>query len=255
MVAFSGFDPPTESNVRIFNVTPALWKVWKILLRFVVLGAPLIALATLIAHFAWQFSGSGRWELEIDRNDGVKVYSLKVPGSTLKEFKGTVKVRSALAPIVEAMHDPEVCKKIGCYEMRFIDEPIPARRYSTFRMDYPMRFRTREFVIRSETFQDPRNLEVMIVISAVPDKLPPSNCCFRVRDIYNTWRFTPLDGDEVMVEYTINMDEGGFLPGHLLNAIRPKFIHFTLSGMEKLVSEEKYRDAKFEFIQEVEAVR
>ena len=233
------------------STTPQTWRAK--LLKFVVWGVTLTIITFFAAHVAWKFSGSGEWKIEFDRGDGVTIYSLKLPGETAKKFKGTVKLRSALSPIVAAMYDPTVCEDMGCYKVKFFDEPTPAWRFSTFRFDFPLFFNTREYVVMTTAHQDPRTLRVQITIAAAADALPPDSCCVRVRHMYNTVRLTPLNSGEVFVEYSVDLNEGGLIPTYLLNIIRPEFIHATLSGMQELVDREKYSDVQFDFIQEVPA--
>ena len=56
-------------------------------LKVLSFGSALVLAILLVAHFAWKYSGSNKWELEINKN-GVQVYALKSPGFTLKTIQG-----------------------------------------------------------------------------------------------------------------------------------------------------------------------
>lgn len=220
-----------------------------VLLRVTVTVIVLLA----VARFAWRFSGSNQWEL-VREGKGAKVYALKQPGADLLQLKGTVQVRSTLAGVVSWLQDPSTCADIGCKDVRIVEKVSDQINYSAFRYDVPPPFRSREFVLRQHVHQIPETREVWAEFAAVPDKIPHNSCCLRVTHLLNTWKLTPLDGGIVDVEYTINMNEGGFVPDLLLNMERTKYLFWQLKKMQKYVEQEKYQRATFDFIVEKEGV-
>lgn len=209
----------------------------------------LVALS-LIGNTIWKFSGSNKWEL-IGEKNGVKVYSLKSPGTDIAQVKGVVRVRSSLAGLVAFMQDPTVCKKIGCRESYVIERVDDQFMYTTFRFNLPFKFQPREFVLSAHFFQNPRNKEVQLRYAPAPEKLPPNDCCFRVTDMHNTWRFTPVGNGLTDVEFHMKMDDGGFMPDVLINQIRPQVMYKALPRLQKLLDDPKYQQAKFGFITEL----
>lgn len=105
-------------------------------------------------------------------------------------------------------------------------------------------------MIRTQIHQNPQTKEVLIVNTSVPDKVPLDDCCFRVTEMNNTMRFTPLGNGEVEVEYIQNMHEGGYVPDLLLNTNRPKTFYMLFSSIQELLDKEKYQNAKLGFIEE-----
>ena len=202
-----------------------------------------------VARLIWRFSGSNQWEFVQEKN-GVKVYSLKAPGLDVEQVKGIVRVRSTLAGIVKFMQDPDVCNDIGCYESKMLDRVDDQLQYFSFRYHYPFPFHAREFVVRAQFYQNPHTKEVFLEYAAAPDRVPPNDCCFRITDMNNTWRFTPLENGQVEIEYTVNMNDGGFVPDLLLNMKRPQVMFAILPRLQGLLDKEKYQSAKFDFIKE-----
>ena len=88
------------------------------------------------------------------------------------------------------------------------------------------------------------------MVAAAPDKAPPNDCCFRVTEMNNTWRLTPLENGLVEIEYVFNTNMGGFMPALSLNTRRPKFVVSVLSKLQEFLDKKKYQDAKFDFIKE-----
>jgi hypothetical protein len=233
----------TENSVA----KPKRWikRVLKVLL---VVSLSLVTL-TFVVQLIWRFSGSNQWELVRDQN-GVKIYTLKTPGLDSIQVKGMVRLRSTLSGMLTFMLDPGTCADYGCYDSYVIERVDDQILYSTFRTNLPFPFQTRQYVIRSQLHQDPQTKEVLLVNSAVPDKIPLNDCCFRVTAMNNTLRFKPLGNGEVDLEFIMNMNEGGYVPSLILSRMYPKVVYSVLRGMQRLLDREKYQNAKHNYIQE-----
>jgi hypothetical protein len=219
------------------------------LVKFVARVSVALVVLYVVAQVAWRFSGSNKWELVRDQN-GVKIYTLKAAGADLIQVKGIVRVRSTMGGLVKLMTDPATCDDYGCYDAHTIERVDDWLEYASFRLDLPFPFQTRELVFRGQIHQDPRTKEVLLVLAAAPDKAPPDNCCLRVMDMNNTWRFTPLGNGQIEIEYVQNMDEGGFIPDLLLNRRRPKLVAAILSKIQGMLNRKNYQDARLDFIKE-----
>jgi hypothetical protein len=219
----------------------------KQVLKVLVLVGVCLAALFFVARLIWRFSGSNQWEF-VQEVKGVKIYSLKAPGLDLKQFKGIVRVRSTLASIIKFMQDPEICPDVGCHDLKVIERVDDQLQYWSFRYSLPFPFQTREFVTRVQVSQNQQTKEVLMWVAAAPDKTPPHDCCFRVTDMNNTWRLTPLENGQVDIEYVINMNQGGFVPDLFLNVGTPRFMLLILPNLQGFLNREKYRDAKFDFI-------
>jgi len=217
-------------------------------LRFLLLVTVSLLALLFVIRQVWRFSGSNQWELVGEKN-GVRVYSLKAPGSDLEQFKGVFRVHSTLAGLVRYFQDQDACKDVGCINAHEIERVDDQLQYASFQYKLPFPFRTREFVVRQQFYQNPHTKEVLAEYVAAPDKTPPDECCFRVTNMNNRWRLTPLENGEVEVEYIMDMNEGGFMPDLLSNVSRPQ-IFFLLPNLQRWVSKEKYQSAKVDFIKE-----
>jgi len=224
-------------------------KTWgkKLLNVFLIASVSLMALY-FVGRLVWRFSGSNQWELDRDTS-GVKMYSWKAPGSDLKKFKGIVRIHSTPAILVKMTQDPELCLDAGCTQAKMIERVDDQLQYYSFQFKLPFPLHAREFVVREQYYQNPRTKDVLLEVVAAPDKIAPDSCCFRVSDIYNTWRFTPLENGVVEVEWFVNMNEGGFVPDVLLNT-RSKGMFQLLRELQGMASREKYQNAKFDFVKE-----
>jgi len=232
-----------------------------------------IAVALLIVYTAarivWRASGSNEYELAIDRN-GVKVFTLKVPGEDLRVVRAETRVRSSMAGLVALL--TEVCGEyafkppaptgligriranlfpnFGCIDGGEVHRVDGHLQYGKFRFVFPFPFRPREFVTRSDIHQDPRTGKVWIEYAAAPEQAPPDDCCVRVMRMNNFFQLTPVGKGFVEIEYVLNLDEGGFLPVWLANYTYPKFVFNILRGFPPRLAQAKYQSAKSDVIVE-----
>jgi hypothetical protein len=220
--------------------------------KFVSLGALTLVAILLIAHMAWNRSGSNQWELEIDK-DGVKVYSLKSPGSSLKQFKMVTRIKTTLNRVVASLTDSDLenCKEWYKERCVGVQSVVPwnqkGQHYVTlFRVNYPSPFSPRDILTKGQFTQDPKSKAVFVEFTAAPDMLPKNDCCFRIVHMSNTWRLTPLENGEIEVENTHNTDFG--LPYILYNRRMPDALYNVGINLPKFFNKEKYNNASFDFI-------
>jgi hypothetical protein len=227
-------------------VKPKTWV--KRLGRVLFLASVSLMALYFVGRLVWRFSGSNQWELEREER-GVKMYYWKTPGIDVKKYKGVVRIHSQLATLVKMTQDPDLCLDAGCKEAKMLERVDDQLQYYSFKFNLPAPFKPREFVVREQYYQNPKTKDVLLEVVGAPDKIPPNDCCFRVSDINNTWRFTPLGKGEVEVEWMVNMNEGGFLPDLFLNK-RSRAMFPLLHGLQAMADRQKYQNAKFDFVKE-----
>lgn len=226
--------------------------------KYILYGAVSLVFIILAANAIWLRSGSNNWELAIDK-DGVKVYTLKSPGSSVVKFKGVTKYKYTLSQMLLSFNDDsytgEDCGKYmpGCVEYRFLKPWDPKRMSNTqyWRFGLGGPFADREMVLLGTVFQDKETKEVVLENIAVPNEIPPNDCCVRLTHMHNIWRYTPVGNGELQVEYTQDFDLGGFFPDFLLS-LGASQVHMTLHTFlpELIESKEAYATAKVDFIED-----
>ena len=222
------------------------------LFNIAMVSGVVLIVGALIAHMAWKYSGSNQWELELDKN-GVKVYSLKSPGSTLKKFKMTTRVKTTLNRAVAALsdHSLENCKDWipGCASSTSIEPWNPQGLYSinAYRVELPFPFSPRDLVLKDQYSQDPQSKAVTVHVMAIPNVLAENDCCVRVRHMHNVWHWTPLKDGEVELEIVSDLDTR--LPYIMANGRVDNLYRFG-SRMQTLLDKEQYQSQKFDFIKE-----
>ncbi|HYK05697.1 MAG TPA: hypothetical protein VE974_28365 [Thermoanaerobaculia bacterium] len=214
-------------------------------------GTALIMATLAVAHFAWKYSGSNKWELVQDKK-GVQFYELKVPGETRKQFKVVGRVKTTLNRIVATMTDtsPKACAQFvpGCVGGEILKQwDSQSLNYvQSFRINFKRVFSPREMVIKTQFSQDPQTKALLIECTAVP--APPNDCCVRVSDVNNTWRYTPLGNGQLQVEFVSNYDPG--VPYFIYNRIIPRGLTGIPRHVERVFNKEQYGQTEFAWLNE-----
>lgn len=209
----------------------------------------------LIAHFVWVASGSNQWQLAREQ-DGIKLWTLKSPGSGLVRVKGEVRIKSSVSGMVKLLEEFDNSIEGFDMDVQLIREiaSTPGNRaiYSRFKFEVPIPgVMTRDYVLFSERFQDPETKKVEINLMAAPDIVPRDPCCVRVTHLHNNWKLTPLRNGELDVEFTQDTDDGGF-PYPVQNVFLTEGTHMILEQMRGLMKQEKFQNAQVASIHELD---
>lgn len=231
----------TEAKPRVKWRT----RIWKYLL-YAVLALAAVALAV---HLSYTYSGSGKWELVSDRQ-GVKVYSMKLPGHDLKKFTAVFRVKASLASIMGFMQDSDSDLDVDFYKARELERHGPQMMVTTWRSGFPRPFTDRDFVVRHTFTQDPATKEVYYVLQSLPDMIPPDSCCVRVPTMNNSWQITPLKNGEVEIRWVIDMDIGGAMPYFVINQAHPEIMTDFASKLQGYFDRPKYAHMKYDWLAE-----
>ncbi|WKD49184.1 hypothetical protein [Microbulbifer spongiae] len=205
----------------------------------------LVAIAWLI-YFT--YSGTGEWQL-IREDNGVQVYSLKEPGTTLMRFKSSTKVNATLGAFVKMIHDPNACGSF-CHDGKLIEQVADNIQYSSYKTNMPLWFKRREKLVMIHTQQNPETGQVVTNIIAAPNRSERDPCCLRTTHKHNIWTMTPMENGQVKVEFVFDEDFGGNMPGFLVNSVMKKYMYRVMYHMQSLLDRELYKDATVDFIQE-----
>jgi len=220
-------------------------------LKAISLVALVVVASLFVAHVIWKHAGSNQWTLEMDKN-GIEIYSLKAPGSTLKQFKAVRRVKTtlvrAVGPMIEG--DAESCAKWvpGCAGVETVEPWNSKELYGIdlWRMNLHFPFQPREFLLKTQVFPDRQTKTVRIDIVAFPDMRPRDKCCFRIENMHNIWQFKPVDSDQVEVQFVDNMDFG--IPYVLANAMGAKNVYGMFEQLPDLLADQPKPSDKLGFL-------
>jgi hypothetical protein len=247
-----------EETIASPSISTAPKKAKSPLWKKLYVAFALLVFAGVAGDQIWKASGSAEWKLAKDE-DGVKVYKLKVPGDRLIKTKtvmeGDYTLSQVAAPhIID--HNLETCKIWipNCMAVTPIKDFDPVTRSSVdmWRLDFPSPFDDRELLISTIASQEKASKAVALDVVVLPNVLPHNEGVVRVEQMHNRWTFTPKPNGKVEVELIQDTNLGGSFPYFLMNMVIVDESHaFFRDELRKVLKQEKYANARFEFIDEL----
>ncbi|MDO8674788.1 MAG: START domain-containing protein [Candidatus Omnitrophota bacterium] len=165
------------------------------------------------------YAGENPWKLRIN-DQGVSVYTRKVDGSPILEFKGDMIVDAPLAKIVALFEDEKGLPVwyYQCTQARLLKDEGPQDKVLYIVLDLPWPVAHRDSIFRRSKSSD-TNGAVSYSIKALPDELPLKKGMVRVQAINSVWRFTPLADGQTEIYFQQHSDPGGSIPALLVNRL------------------------------------
>jgi hypothetical protein len=238
------YDEIKESTVA--RARPKRKQRWTVLQTLLVVGAALVA-----AQLAYTWSGSSKWQF-VEEKQGIKLYSMKVPGENILRFLSVFRIKSTLNQAVAFMQDDDSdVSDVGFYDSKILKQDSINLRWTTWKMRFPSPMTDRQFIVRHSFTQDPKTKEVLYALDATPQMLPEDDCCVRIRKMSNSWRLIPEKNGEVEINWIINADFGGWIPYFMLNRRLAWEMFDFGSGLQEIVSRQKYIGAKTGWVEEM----
>lgn len=211
--------------------------------------------AALTSHFAWKYSGSDQPKLVIDK-DGIKVYSIKTPGSSVLKIMATRRVPTTMDKAVSGMMDDslENCAdwNSNCFASRAVDpwDPKTASYTQLWVQNVGTPFAPREYLLNTQLSKDPATKAVTVQFKAAPDKLPPDDCCVRVRHMQSRWQFTPAGENQIDVKLLMDIDVE--VPYFLFNMEVADSVYATFEDLPRVFNAKRYENARVEWLHSAE---
>jgi hypothetical protein len=158
------------------------------------------------------------WKLEKDSN-GIKIYTRDIPGSSIKELKIQLTVKSTLAGVSKLFNDVTSFSQwvYNCKESKVIKSVNPFEYYSYCVYKVPWPADNRDEITHCVQTQDP--VTKVITIKRVGERnfAPENDGIVRVQSVNCTTVLTPLNSGDVQIDYRVHMEPGGLVPAFLVN--------------------------------------
>ena len=253
-----------SSQVAPEESTPSLKKqsmLWRWIKWVLITLCVFIALIS-ISNMIWMNTGDGEWKLEIDR-EGTKIYSLKAPGSSVKQFKGTTTHRNItlshiIAPLVEEIVTENCSDWVpNClnYEILKPFDETTLSNTTMWTLSLFPPFSPREVLLQGQIEQDPMTKAIFLQNIAVPNTISRNECCVRVVHFHNTFLYQPLPNGDVHVTFQQDLDMGGLFPALLYNLGSAeelwKMLHVDFPTLYESGRYSEFKDKHYDFIEEL----
>ena len=195
-----------------------------------------------------------KWILAKDE-ENIKVYTRKVEGTNLKEFKGVVTIKASLTSLVVLVSDAAAAPEwlANCSETAVLKQ-ISTKEFYTYSLSKaPWPVADRDSIVHNLISQDRDTLVVTIKQTGKPDRIKEKKNITRVKRIEGVWQFTPKKDGNIEIVYQNLSDPGGAIPVWLVNSSLVSQPYGTLIKLQEVVKREKYQNATLEFVVEPEA--
>lgn len=195
---------------------------------------------------------AGDESLVIDRQQ-VKVWTVTVPGESLRGFRAVTTVHSSLSGLVNLLTDTAAAPR-WVYRTRRMEVLRCDEQAGTFAVLAEMDFwplANRDVVVEGRIVQDPATLAVSIDSRGVSlASVPPREGVVRMPALRGRWEFRPLGEGRVEVTMTGHADPGGHIPDFLVNLMIQETPFRTLLGLRKAIPAPRYQQSRYAGIRE-----
>ena len=198
----------------------------------------IILIFFVLAFTARLYAAEYPWQLK-KTTEGISVYTRKVEGSAMLEFKATITVDAPLAKIIPIFEDAKGLMSwyYQCIHSELVknENPQDKIQYIVLRLPWPVA--ERDCIFRRSKSTDEKNSSTSYTIQALPDFLPIKKDKIRVPMINAIWRFTPLPDGKTEIYFQQHTDPGGSIPSFLVNAMAVDTPFNSLKTLRQLIME------------------
>lgn len=212
-----------KTCLKNFTIIPLLTSAFLLLFSFATLQA---------AEYPWQLKKN---------TDGITVYTRKVEGSPILEFKASVTVDAPIDKVIALFEDEKRMTEwyYQCVRFELVDNENPTKKIFYFVIHLPWPVTERDSVFRRTKSTDPATKSVSYTLTALPDRLPRDKEKIRVLELKSMWRITPLSDEKTELYIQQHSNPGGIIPSFVVNSLVVDIPFHSLKNFRKLLSSTK----------------
>jgi hypothetical protein len=199
-------------------------------LKFIILMFLILAFTSPLyaAEYPWQLKKT---------TEGISVYTRKVEGSPILEFKATVTVDAPLAKIIPIFEDVKGLASwyYQCVHSELVNDQGPQDKIIYIVLHFPWPVTERDTVFMRSKSTDEKNLNISYSIQALPTLIPVRKGKIRVLMIHSLWRFTSLPNGKTEIYFRQHINPGGSIPVFLVNAMSVDTPFNSLKTLRQLI--------------------
>lgn len=197
----------------------------------------MILIATIAALIALPTaSAGGEWTLKRDK-DAIKVYTRKVQGSTVAEFKAeatfaNTRLTDVLGIVTNVNRFTELFP--NCVEATVLEQQDAYNTVHYIRTEVPFPANDRDGVYEQRTELASGGEAATVTLRALAGRVPEKKRLVRITRAAGSWKLTQV-GSGVHVVYQFHSDPGGAVPPWLVNSFIVDQPFKTMQSLRKLV--------------------
>jgi hypothetical protein len=193
------------------------------------------------------------WDLRLDK-DGIKVYTRKIGGSNVQEFRGETTVKSNMSGILTLIDDISEYPKWqnNCRYAERIKKINKRSGYSYYVIKTPWPISDRDIYTYYKVTQDTATKIVTVTLQGIKDYLPEQAGKVRIPSMKGFWQLTPVKKGVTNVVCQVHCETGGIVPAVITNAYITETPYFNLLNLKKIVESPIYPKTVMEGVKELE---
>lgn len=209
----------------------------------------LISLMLSNMSFAQLTGVDYQWELK-KQEDGIRVYTSKVPGSKFKAVKADMTIKGKVSSLVALVSDNDACPKWAdlCKESKLMEQVSPTEKYIYVYNDIPFPVKDRDVLAHVVWQHDEATGKVSMTSQATQGRHPEIKKAVRIQNAVSQWHFTPQSDGQVLVSNFGHIDPNGPTPAWVTNIMLVSSPLKTMKNMRTIIESGEYADAKIEFL-------
>ncbi len=189
------------------------------------------------------------WKLKSDK-DNIKTYSKKVSDTRINAVKIESVFPGTVSQFVSVLLDVDSYDNwiYNSKSTKLVKQVSAAEMYYYSEVGFPWPTTNRDFVSHVVITQDPRTKVARVSAKNVSGLVPVKPNLVRIEKSSGDWLITPLNKNEVKIEYILQVDPGGDLPAWLINPFASKGLVETFKNLRKQLAKSQYSSARPAFI-------
>ena len=178
---------------------------------FAILYSTLLFSFSIVAQ-SWEFA---------KEKDGIKLYTKKVPGKSIKSYKGIAIIHAPAEKIFALLEDVNHTewwdKNVSQMEVLLYEKNKRAQYHMVYDLSWPVT--DRDLCVEAISTTDPANGVFKITANPLPGLVPEKKDMIRIKDYHQTWTVKSLNNGSTYVELEGYADPSGSIPDWLANML------------------------------------
>ena len=189
------------------------------------------------------------WILKSNKHD-IKSYSKRLANSKINAVKLESVFTATVSQFVSVLLDVDSYDKwiYNSRSTRLLKNVSATELFYYSEVDFPWPTANRDFVSHVTISQEPNTRIVHIHAENVAGWVPVKSNLIRIENAIGKWTLTPLTNNQLKVEYTLQVDPGGELPGWLINSFSLTGPIETFKRLREWIRKPEYVSARLSFL-------
>lgn len=192
------------------------------------------------------------WEERLNE-DGIVIYTRKVPNKKYLEFKASTTVEASMHSLMALIKSVD---DMSSWMKNFeINESLSSDSFwhqISYHEVYIPILQNRDVILELNINKNISTKSLRIEMKCLPGYLPEVDKKTRIQEMYGYWLCTPLENGQIKIEYSMYVDPGKSIPSWLYNLRIKKDPFNTLSNIRTIIQTKPFSEAYFpELVQEI----